>query len=960
MPTIEKILKRNGQLVDFDPQKIVVVVEKAFKAVLGEPMSAEAISVKDQVVRYMLTGKSGATPSVEMVQDLVERALMERGFFDVAKSYIIYRYEHSQLREEKKQELQAKIEEHRLMITKRDGTTEPFSKEKLKHRLLYATTGYEEVINVDAVVLQVEQEMYEGIASSDIEEVLVMVVRSFIERDPAYSHVASRLLLNSMYGQAFGYKPDPNDIPTHYRNTFVEHIKRSVTAGTLDPEMLTFDLEALSHMLRIERDQEFRYLGLQTLYTNYVMKDPVTKVIAEAPQMFWMRVAMGTALNEKRGEERMKWTRAFYDIMSDFYYTPSSPTLYHAGWMRPQLSSCFLNMVPDDLDAIFKSYRDNAQLLKYAGGTGSDWTPVRATGALIQTTGVESQGVIPFLKIMNDVTVSINRSGRRRGASAVYLETWHYDIEDFITLRKPTGDERRRTHDLNTVNWVPDLFMKRVEADLDWTLFSPHETRDLHDLYGKKFDERYAQYEEMALEGKMQVWKRVRAKDLWRKMITMLFETGHPWINFKDPCNIRQPQDHYGVVHNSNLCTEITLVTTPNETAVCNLGSLNFAKFVVAGTFDNELVGKVVPIAMRMLDNVIDVNFYPTEDAKRSNMKHRPVGLGIRGVQDALYALDIRFDSDEAVVFADESMEVVAYHTLLASAELASERGTYETYKGSKWDRGLLPQDTIALLEVERGMSIDIPRVERLNWSRVREAIRQHGMRNSNTMAIAPTATTANIVGCYPSIEPIYKNLYVKSNMAGDFVVVNQFLVTDLKAYNLWNRDMLEKIKYHDGSVQQIDDIPMQLREKYKEIFDIGMRWLIKAAAYRGRWIDQSQSLNIFYRGTSGKDVSDIYFYAWKMGLKTTYYLRTTAATKVEQSTMSHEQYSKSEDARKAKQQDNLVSSRIDTADEKTFVAPSATSGTVPVLSTVVPREPVPITPRAIIETENVCVSCEG
>ncbi len=960
MPTIEKITKRNGQLVDFDPQKIVIAVEKSFKAVLGDQMTSEAVSVKDQVVRYLVTGKGGATPTVEMVQDLVERALMERGFFDVAKSYIIYRYEHTKMREEKKQELQAKIEENRLMVTKRDGTTEPFSKEKLKRRLAYAAQGYEEEINMDAVVIQVEQEMYEEIATKDVEEVLTMVVRSFIERDPAYSHVASRLLLASIYSQAFGYKPDHSKLQEHYQKAFVEHIKRSVAKGDLDQRMLEFDLEALSSMLRIERDEQFRYLGLQTLYTNYFMKDAQTKVIAEAPQMFWMRVAMGTAMNEAKGEDRTKWTRAFYDIMSDFYYTPSSPTLYHAGWTRAQLSSCFLNTVPDDLDAIFKSYRDNAQLLKYAGGTGTDWTPIRATGSIIKTTGVESQGVIPFLKIMNDVTVSINRSGRRRGASAVYLETWHYDIEDFITLRKPTGDERRRAHDLNTVNWIPDLFMKRVAQDEDWTLFSPHEAPDLHDTYGKKFEEKYEQYEHMAQEGKLAVWKRIKAKDLWRKMITMLFETGHPWMNFKDPCNIRQPQDHYGVVHSSNLCTEITLVTNENETAVCNLGSLNYARFVTNGAFDKELIGKVVLVAMRMLDNVIDVNFYPTDDTKRSNMLHRPVGLGIRGVQDALYLLDIRFDSDEAVAFADESMEVVAYHAILASTELSRERGAYETYKGSKWDRGLLPQDTVALLEAERGTTIDVPRTERLNWSRVREAIKQHGMRNSNTLAIAPTATTANIVGCFPTIEPIYKNLYVKSNMAGDFVVVNQFLITDLKSYNLWNREMLDKLKYHDGSVQDIEEIPMVLREKYKEVFDIDMKWLIKAAAYRGRWIDQSQSLNIFYRGTSGKDVSDIYFYAWEMGLKTTYYLRTTAATKVEKSTMSHEQFSKSEDERRAKQTDVDATPRVESVEEKTYVAPVAAATAGAFVSTLTSREPVPARQPVTISTDNVCTACEG
>ncbi|HEV8677576.1 MAG TPA: ribonucleoside-diphosphate reductase subunit alpha, partial [Candidatus Paceibacterota bacterium] len=539
--------------------------------------------------------------------------------------------------------------------------------------------------------------------------------------------------------------------------------------------------------------------------------------------------------------------------------------------------------------------KDGAQLLKYAGGLGVDWTPVRATGSLIKKTGVESQGVIPFLKIANDVTISINRSGRRRGAAAVYLEYWHADIEDFLELRKNTGDERRRAHDLNTAVWIPDLFMKRLEADGYWTLFSPSDTPDLHDLFGLKFEAAYARYEQLADEGKMPFFKRVRAAELWKKHLTQLFETGHPWITWKDPSNIRSPQDHVGVVHSSNLCTEITLNSSADETAVCNLGSINMSSFVRQANgraqFDRDLVARVVPVAMRMLDNVIDINFYPTEKTKRSNMKHRPVGLGLRGLQDALYKLDINFDTEEAVQFSDESMEIIAYHAILSSALLAKERGAYETYKGSKWDRGILPQDTIALLEAERGIRIDVPRTETLDWRLVRDAVRQWGMRNSNTMANAPTASTANIAGCYPTIEPIYKNLYVKSNMAGDFMVVNEFLVEDLKKLGMWNPDMLEKIKYHDGSIQEIDEIPPALRAKYKEVFEIEPQWLIKAAAYRGRWMDMSQSLNIFYGGTSGRVLSEIYQYAWNLGLKTTYYLRTLGASRIEKSTVNLAKY---------------------------------------------------------------------
>ena len=596
---------------------------------------------------------------------------------------------------------------------------------------------------------------------------------------------------------------------------------------------------------------------------------------------------MGCAIVEKTAEERHRHAVEFYEVMSSMHYTPSSPTLYHAGLALPQLSSCFLSTVPDDLHAIFDEYKDGAQLLKYAGGLGVDWTSVRATGSMVKKTGVESQGVIPFLKIANDVTISINRSGRRRGAAAVYLEYWHLDIEDFMELRKNTGDERRRAHDLNTAVWVPDLFMKRLAEDGYWTLFSPSDVPDLHELYGRKFDAAYVAYEERAEAGEIPHHKKIRAADLWRKNLTMLFESGHPWITWKDPSNVRSPQNHVGVVHSSNLCTEITLNTSATETAVCNLGSINMSSFINNGAFDRDMVARVVPVAMRMLDNVIDANYYPTEKTLRSNMKHRPVGLGLRGLMDALYKAGINFDSDEAVRFSDETMEAIAYHAILSSALLAKERGTYESYKGSKWDRGIFPQDTIALLEQERGLKIDVPRHETLDWRLVREAVRKFGMRNSNTMANAPTASTANIAGCYPTIEPIYKNIYVKSNMAGDFMIVNEFLVEDLKKLGLWNMDMLERIKFYDGSVQEILEIPQGLRNKYKEAFEIEPQWLIKAAAYRGRWIDQSQSLNIFYGGTSGKVLSDIYQYAWSLGLKTTYYLRTLGASRIEKSTVS-------------------------------------------------------------------------
>jgi ribonucleoside-diphosphate reductase alpha chain len=936
MAITQKIKKRNGEIVDFDTAKIAIAVKKAFAATLGDSHDTDSVDIT-RAVADAIDQKFANTafmPEVEDIQDLVETALMERGYFNVAKSYIIYRYEHEKSRAVKKAEVAEKIVENALFITKSDGSREHFSESKLTRTLLRAAEGYDRVIDVPAIIARVRQEMNEGIKTKEIHEVLIMVVRSFIERDPAHSFVAARLLLQSMYREVFG-EIDYDKFEEVYRQKFIEAIKHGVQLGQYDPRMLDFDLPRLADSLVVERDRDFKYLGLQTLQANYLSKEHGTTKLIETPQIFWMRVAMGCALNEKTPEERNQQAVEFYEIMAGMYYMPSSPTLYHGGLVRPQLSSCFLSTVPDDLHAIFKEYGDNAQLLKYAGGTGTDWTPVRATGSLIKGTGVESQGVIPFLKIANDVTISINRSGRRRGAAAVYLEYWHADIEDFMELRKNTGDERRRAHDLNTATWIPDLFMKRLQEDGYWTLFSPSDVPDLHDLYGRKFDERYEHYEKLADEGKMPMFKKIRAQELWKKHLTMLFETGHPWVTWKDASNVRSPQDHVGVVHSSNLCTEITLNSSANETAVCNLGSINMAAFINNGKFDRDLVARVVPVAMRMLDNVIDINYYPTENTKRSNMRHRPVGMGLRGLQDALYKMGINFDSDEAVRFSDESQEVISYHVILSSALLAKERGTYETYKGSKWDRGILPQDTIALLEQERGTKIDVPRHETLDWRLVREAVRQWGMRNSNTMAHAPTATTANIAGCYPTIEPIYKNLYVKSNMAGNFMVVNEFLVEDLKKLGLWSADMLEKIKYHDGSVQAIAEIPLAIRDKYKEVFEIEPQWLIKAAAHRGRWIDQSQSLNIFYGGTSGKVLSDIYTYAWNLGLKTTYYLRTMGASRTEKSTVNMQKFG-------------------GTSKSDTSVGSTSTSS---IPSTVIIEEVISVSTRGVIDQVAASVS---
>ena len=647
------------------------------------------------------------------------------------------------------------------------------------------------------------------------------------------------------------------------------------------PYLEEYDVEDLAAYMDIERDRLFTYLGIQTLYDRYFIHIGGRRI--ETPQFFWMRVAMGLASQEEDKHARAK---EFYDVLSQLLYVNSTPTLFNAGTLHQQLSSCYLSTVDDDLGHIFKFIADDAQLSKWAGGIGNDWTNIRATGAHIKGTNGSSQGVIPFLKIANDTAVAVNQGGKRKGAMCAYLESWHLDLEDFLDLRKNTGDERRRTHDMNTANWIPDLFMKRVQEKGTWTLFSPNDVPDLHDLYGKAFEARYEEYEKMTETGELTLFKKVEAIDLWKKMLTMLFETGHPWINFKDPCNVRSPQNHAGVVHSSNLCTEITLNTSADETAVCNLGSVNLSKFVVEGKIDFENLEKTVRTAMRMLDNVIDINFYPTKEAKNSNLKHRPVGLGAMGLQDAFYMLDLPFDSDEAVDFSDRIQEAISYYAIQASCELAEERGTYESYKGSLWDRGIFPQDTIDILEQERGMPIECRREETLDWASLREKVKQHGMRNSNTMAIAPTATISNISGVFPCIEPIYKNMYVKSNLSGEFTIVNAYLIEDLKKLGIWNADMSEQIKYFDGSIQNIEEIPEKMRAKYKEVFEIHPTWLVRHAATRGRWIDQSQSLNIFVRGVSGKDLNDIYTMIWKTGLKTSYYLRSLGISQVEKSTV--------------------------------------------------------------------------
>ncbi|HEX3095842.1 MAG TPA: ribonucleoside-diphosphate reductase subunit alpha [Patescibacteria group bacterium] len=880
-----EIKKRSGEIVSFDPAKIKLALSKAYVDVHYKANDPLTDAITAAVIADIESTFEGRVPGVEDVQNTVERKLMENNLFDVAKSYIIYRYEHTKVREEKKQEVLEKIDKEEIMVRKRNGTTEPFSLQKVEASLVKILGEEAKGIDVRMVIDQLRLEIYEDIETAEIERALIMVLRSFIEKDPAYSTIAARSLANKLYKEVIGQDViDFSKLDEQLKEAFIRGINKAVSGRRYDPRMLTFNLEYMASEMVRDRDSLLSYLAVQTLNDRYFTRIPETQELLETPQMFWMRVAMGVALNEENKEAKAV---EFYRVISTLHFVPSSPTLFNAGMVHSQLSSCYLTTIEDDLDNIFKSLGDNAQLSKWSGGLGNDWSKLRATGAMIKRNGIESQGVIPFLKIANDVTVAISRSGRKRGATCAYLESWHYDIEDFLELRKNTGDERRRTHDMNTSNWVPDLLVQRVKADGMWSLFSPDEVPELHETYGKEFRRLYERYEAKGLAGELRLFKQMKARDLWKKMLTMLFETGHPWVTFKDPSNIRSPQDHVGVVHSSNLCTEITLNTSKDETAVCNLGSINLARHIARGQFDIEKLQYTVTTAMRMLDNVIDLNFYPTVDAKNSNLRHRPVGLGIMGFHDALYQQDINFDSEAMVDFADSSMEAVSYYAIMASSQLAKERGAYSSYRGSKWDRGIFPVDTIALLEEERGEQIPVSRTGKLDWTPVRQHVAEYGMRNSNTMAIAPTATISNISGAIPSIEPIYKNIYVKANISGDFVVINQYLVEDLKALGMWNEDMISQIKFNDGRIGEIAGIPQVLKEKYKEVFEIDPKWLIRAAAFRGKWIDQSQSLNVFYGGKSGKEINDIYIYAYDMGIKTTYYLRTLAASQVEKSTVS-------------------------------------------------------------------------
>lgn len=771
-------------------------------------------------------------------------------------------------------------------VIKRDGKFEDLMVGKIMECLQRTCREVGLAVSADVILEEVLKNLFDKIKSYEVLDILILSTAMLTERDPAYSKAAANFLLQKIYKEVNGESVEAATLDRLYRQAFITGIDKGIKTGHFDPRLAEFDLYELSLALVISRDHEFEYLGLQTLHDRYLTKlnEGRRRILIETPQAFWMRVAMGLALNEPD-----KTARAieFYSLISQLLFVPSTPTLLHAGLSRPQLSSCFLSTVNDDLHHIFKCMGDNANMSKWSGGVATDWTNLRATGAMIKSIKVESQGLIPFLKIANDVTAAINRSGRRRSAAVSYVEVWHYDYEDFIDIRRNTGDERRRAHDMNFASWIPDLFMKRVQADLNWTLFSPDEVSDLHHIYGKEFEARYCEYESQACEGKIALFKVLSARELWRKMLTRLFETGYPWVTFKDPSNIRSPQDHVGVVHSSNLCTEITLNTSAEETAVCNLGSVNLGRHVTADLkFDTALFEKTITTAVRMLDNVIDINYYPTIEGKNSNLRHRPIGLGLMGFQDVLFKLDMPMDSAQALEFTDTITEQYSYYAILASSLLAKERGVYQTYKGSKWDRNLLPIDTIDLLEQERGEKIDMDRTCRMDWSPVREHIQKYGMRNSNTMAIAPTATISNIAGCVPCVEPIYSNIYVKSNMIGEFTVVNKYLVEDLKKLNLWNQDTLDQIKYYDGSIEQIYSIPEALRRKYRGAFEIDPIALIELTVRRGKWIDQSMSHNVFMRGVSGKKLDEVYMAAWKKGLKTTYYLRTLAASQIEKSTL--------------------------------------------------------------------------
>ena len=887
-----RVIKRNGKVVPFEEDKIKVAVTKAFLAnESGNAAASERIHRKVEEISadveevFKRRMPSGGTLHIEEIQDQVELQLMRNEEYVVARKYILYREERA-IERTKEAPQETTINAPAISVTKKDGTQVPLDINRLAAVVNHACDGLEDV-SADLILEESLKNLYDGVSVSDMKSSLVMSARTKVEQEPNYSFVTARILLDELRSEALTFlniaeESSHPEMEKYYPQAFQAYIDKGIELQMLDPQLKEFDLKKLGKAIDHDRDYQFTYLGLQTLYDRYFIHYQDTRY--ELPQIFFMRVAMGLAMEEDKKEER---AIEFYKLLSSFDYMSSTPTLFNSGTLRPQLSSCYLTTIPDDLDGIFGAMKDNALLSKWAGGLGNDWSPVRALGSYIKGTNGKSQGVVPFLKVANDTAVAVNQGGKRKGAMCAYLETWHLDIEEFLDLRKNTGDDRRRTHDMNTANWVPDLFMKRVESDANWTLFSPGETPDLHDLTGLAFEKRYEEYEALAAEGKMDQHKTIPAKDLWRKMLTMLFETGHPWITFKDSCNLRSPQQHIGVIHSSNLCTEITLNTSNDEIAVCNLGSVNLPQHMKDGVLDQEKIKQTVTTALRMLDNVIDINYYSVDTAKNSNLKHRPVGMGLMGFQDALYMQDAPYCSEAAIEFADRSMEVISYYAIHASSELAKERGTYPSYEGSLWSQGIFPKDSIDILEKNRGSEyIKVDRSETLDWDKLKAKVKKDGMRNSNVMAIAPTATISNITGVTQSIEPTYQNLYVKSNLSGEFTIVNPHLVRKLKALDLWDDVMINDLKYFEGSLSEISRIPDDIKKLFSTAFEVEPKYIVESASRRQKWIDQAQSLNLYIGNANGKKLDLTYRMAWYSGLKTTYYLRSIAATTTEKSTI--------------------------------------------------------------------------
>jgi ribonucleoside-diphosphate reductase alpha chain len=893
-PGTLKVIKRNGQVVPFDNSKISVAITKAFLAVEGGTAAASSRiheTVAKLTTQVMGTFErrmpSGGTIHIEDIQDQVELALMRAGEHKIARDYVIYREEQARKRAEKRA-LSAEAERAAgaISVLQPDGSRAPLDIERLQTVVTEACADLADV-SASKILEEALRNLYDGVTLDEVTTSLVITARTLIEQEPNYTYAAARLLCDDLRSEALEFlgvaeRATQQEMAAYYPQALQAYITKGIELELLSPELADYDIARLGAAIQPERDLQFTYLGLQTLYDRYFIHSNETRF--ELPQVFFMRIAMGLAVRE---DDKNARAIEFYQLLSSFDYMSSTPTLFNAGTLRPQLSSCYLTTVPDDLSGIYGAIRDNALLSKWAGGLGNDWTPVRALGSYIKGTNGKSQGVVPFLKVVNDTAVAVNQGGKRKGAVCAYLETWHLDIEEFLELRKNTGDDRRRTHDMNSANWIPDLFMKRVFEGGEWTLFSPNDTPDLHDSYGADFEAKYEAYEAQTRSGELKLFKRVKAENLWRKMLGMLFETGHPWITFKDPCNLRSPQSHVGVVHSSNLCTEITLNTSDEEIAVCNLGSVNLPQHIDESGLNLEKLQKTVTTAVRMLDNVIDINYYSVPQAERSNFRHRPVGLGLMGFQDALYKQHIAYSSPEAVEFADRSMEAISYYAIQASSTLAEERGTYSSFEGSLWSQGILPIDSLERLAESRGdQYLQIDRTQTMDWDTLRERVRTKGMRNSNVMAIAPTATIANITGVSQSIEPTYQNLYVKSNLSGEFTVVNPYLVNDLKARNLWDKVMVNDLKYYDGSAQAIDRIPADLKAIYSTAFEVEPRWIVEAASRRQKWIDQAQSLNLYINNASGKKLDVTYRMAWLSGLKTTYYLRSLAATGTEKSTV--------------------------------------------------------------------------